>query len=80
MQGPAFPIAMVLVARLAPRRVARPADVVAGALMALVQVGSLGFGSDVTPHYLFFSAIEVAATVAIVRIAWTWPSDSASRA
>jgi Family of unknown function (DUF6326) len=74
-----IPIAMVLVARLAPDRVARPASIVAGAVMTLVQLGSLGFGSDVTPHYLFFSAVEVSATVAIVRIAWTWRSEAASR-
>ena len=75
-----IPIAMVLVARLAPHRVARPASIVAGVVMTLVQLASLGFGSDVTPHYLFFSVAEVSATVAIVRIAWTWRSEAASRA
>ena len=73
------PIAMVLVTRLAPRRVARPASIVAGTLMTLVQLGSLGFGSDVTPHYLFFSAVEVSATVAVVVIAWTWRPEGAVR-
>ncbi len=74
-----IPIAMVLVSRLAPRRVARPAGIVAGALMTLVQLGSLGFGSEVTPHYFFFSAVEVAATVAVVAIAWRWRSEVSSR-
>lgn len=74
-----IPIAMVLVSRLAPRRVARPATIVAGALMTLVQLGSLGFGSDPTPHYLFFSAVEVTATVAIVAIAWAWRSEGSVR-
>jgi hypothetical protein len=75
-----IPIAMVLVSRLAPHRVARPANIVAGAVMTLVQLGSLGVGSDVTPHYLFFSAVEVSATVSIVWIAATWRSEAASRA
>lgn len=70
-----IPIAMVLVSRLAPRRAARPASIVAGALMTVVQLGSLGFGSDVTPHYLFFSAVEVTATIAVVVVAWSWRSE-----
>ncbi len=74
-----IPIAMVLVSRLAPRRVARPATIVAGVLMTSVQLGSLGFGSDVTPHYLFFSAVEVAATVAVAAIAWAWRSEGPAR-
>jgi MFS family permease len=74
-----IPIAMVLVSRLAPRRVARPANLVAGAVMTLVQLGSFGFGSDPTPHYVFFSVVEVAATVAAVVIAWGWRSESAAR-
>lgn len=74
-----IPIAMVLVSRLAPYRIARPAGIVAGTVMTLVQVASLGFGSEVTPHYAFFSLIEVSATVVIVWRAWTWRLDGASR-
>ena len=67
-----IPIAMVLVSRLAPHKVARIASIAAGAFMALVQVGSVGIGSDLTVHYAFFSVVEIAATVFIVRFAWKW--------
>lgn len=61
------PITARLVTRVASRRLARPVSLAAGGLMAVVQVGSLGFGS--TPSYLWFSALEVAATLSIVGVA-----------
>jgi len=64
-----IPMSAVLVSRIAPHRLARWWSIVAGAIMTLVQVGTLGMGSGVTLHYAYFSIIEVAATVAIVWIA-----------
>jgi hypothetical protein len=64
-----IPMSAVLVARIAPHRLARWWSIVAGAIMALVQVGTMGMGSDVTLHYAYFSVIEVATTVAIVWVA-----------
>lgn len=61
-----IPMVMILVSRLASQRIARWASVAAGVLMVVVQIGSLGVG-DNSPHYLFFSAVEI-ATVAV--IAW----------
>ena len=63
-----IPMSSVLVSRIAPHRFARW-SIVTGAIMTLVQVGTLGLGSDVTPHYAYFSVIEVASSVAIVWIA-----------
>lgn len=64
-----IPMSSVLVVRVAPRRLARWWSIVAGAVMTLVQVGTLGMGTSPTLSYLYFSVIEVATTVAITWIA-----------
>lgn len=64
-----IPMAMVLISRLAPYRFARTANIAAGALMTVVQVGTL-FGSAPTPFYLFFSVIEISATAFVAGYAW----------
>jgi Family of unknown function (DUF6326) len=75
-----IPIAMVLLARVLRYRANRWANVVAGAIMTVVQVGTLFMGS-VTVYYVFFSIVEIAATAFIVWYAWTWtdPYRSAER-
>ena len=65
-----IPMAMVLLSRVLPYRVARWANIVAGAIMTIVQASSLFFGSSPTPFYLFFSAVEITCTVAITWYAW----------
>ncbi|MGY4644428.1 DUF6326 family protein [Cellulomonas sp. URHB0016] len=57
-----IPMAMVLISRVAPHRVARWGTVAAGGVMTVVQAGSLFLGTDATLHYLYFSAIEIATT------------------
>ncbi len=72
-----IPMSAVLVSRIAPHRLARWWSIVAGAIMTVVQVGTLGIGSDVTLHYAYFSVIEVATTVAIVWLAARrWKNDA----
>lgn len=66
-----IPMAMVLVSRLLGFRASRWANVVAGALMTVVQASTL-FVRTPTPYYAFFSAVEIGATAAIVWFAWTW--------
>lgn len=63
------PMAMVLVSRLATGRANRVANIAAGAFMTVVQLATLLAGKP-TPYYVFFSAIEIATTSAIVLIAW----------
>ena len=67
-----IPFAMILLSRVLPYRVNRWANVIAGAVMALVQVGTMGMGTPPTLHYLFYSAIEVACNLFIVWYAWKW--------
>jgi hypothetical protein len=71
-----IPIAMALFSRLLPTRANRWANIVAGAVMTLVQLGTLFVGTTAT-YYALFSAIEIAATAAIVWLAWTWKNPAA---
>lgn len=66
-----IPIAMILVNAFARARLARVLNMGAGALMTIVQMGSLFLGSS-TYYYRFFSFVEILATIAIVYIAYTW--------
>lgn len=71
-----IPITGVLLTRVAPRRWARGYSIAAGTVMTLVQTASLFVGSAPTAFYLWFSALEIAATVAIVWVSVTrWSHD-----
>jgi hypothetical protein len=84
LQASAFmeiPIAMVLLARLLRYPAARWANICAGTVMTAGQIASLFVGTRITPYYGFFSAIEIASTVAIVLFVWRrLPGESASLA
>lgn len=64
-------IAMVLLSRVLPYSANRRANIAAGTIMTAVQSASLFVGTP-APYYLFFSVIEIATTVLIVWLAWTW--------
>jgi Family of unknown function (DUF6326) len=70
-----IPIAMVLLSRILKYRAGRWANIVAGAIMTVVQAASLFVG---TPglYYVFFSVIEIATTLVIVWYAWKWHAIS----
>jgi len=71
------PMASVLISRIAAHRFALIESISAAAVMTLVQLATLVFGTPPTLHYLYFSAIEVATTIAIVWVAArTWKLDS----
>ena len=67
-----IPFAMILLARVLPYRANRWTNILAGAIMAAIQVGTMGMGTAPTLHYLFYSAIEVACDLFVVWYAWTW--------
>jgi ABC-type arginine/histidine transport system permease subunit len=66
-----IPISMVLLSRVLNRDANRWANVVAGAIMTVVQTASL-FVQAPALHYGFFSFIEIATTAAIIWLAWRW--------
>ncbi|MGN6148315.1 MAG: DUF6326 family protein [Rhizomicrobium sp.] len=74
-----IPMAMIVASRLLPRRVNRPANIIAGVIVTVVNgfvtyVPPLaGWGSTpALPEYLFFATIETVCTLVIIRQAWTW--------
>jgi len=66
-------IATLLLSWIAPLRVARWANIVAGVLFTLVML-LIVFGEGLPPlnYYTFFGVIEIAATAYIAWRAWRW--------
>ena len=69
-------IAMVLLSRILKYGLNRWFNIVAGAIVTLVQIGSLFMGKP-SPSYTFFSIIEISCSAFIVYYAWTWREQSA---
>ncbi len=80
-----IPIAMIVACRLLPFRANRLANIMAGAILTLVN-GFLTFVPPLAgwgrppalPEYLFFATIETVCTSVIVWQAWTWSGVEAS--
>ena len=81
-----IPIAMIVACRLLPFRANRLANIIAGAILTLVN-GFLTFVLPLTngdfrdpiyPAYVFFATIETACTSVIIWQAWTWPGVEAA--
>jgi hypothetical protein len=73
-----IPIAMILACRLLPFRANRLANIIAGAILTLVN-GCLTFipplvgaRTPALPEYLFFATIETICTSVIIWKAWHW--------
>jgi len=80
-----IPIAMILACRLLPFRANRIANIIAGAIVTLIN-GFLTFVPPLVgwgrppafPEYLFFATIETVATSVIIWQAWTWSEGEAA--
>ena len=77
-------IAMIVACRLLPFRANRLANIIAGAILTLVN-GFLTFvpplfgaRTPALPEYLFFATIETVCTSVIVWKAWTWSGVEAA--
>jgi hypothetical protein len=69
------PIAMILLSRILKPRINRWVNIVAAVeSTAFVVMTLLG---KVPSYYVFFSSIEIAATLFIVWYAWTWSPKNA---
>lgn len=73
-----IPIAMVLLSSVLAHRASRWANIIAGTVMTLVQIGSLFMGSGPTVYYAFYSTVEIACTAFIVWYAWRWQTPQNS--
>lgn len=67
-----IPFLMIVLSRVLPYRVNRPANIIAGVIMVAIQLGTMNMGTPSTLHYLFYSAVEVIANLFIVWYAWKW--------
>ena len=81
-----IPIAMIVACRLLPFRANRLANIIAGAILTLVN-GFLtyvpplfwpGTRTPALPEYLFFATIETVCTSVIIWRAWTWSGVEAA--
>ena len=79
-----IPIAMIVACRLLPFRPNRLANIIAGAILTLVN-GFLTFvpplvgaRTPALPEYLFFAMIETVCTSVIIWQAWTWSAVEAA--
>jgi len=70
----AIPIAMILVSRWFRRDVNRWLNIVASVLTLLYVLGG---GNWESASYPVFAALEVAAMLGIIWLAWTWRNDAA---
>lgn len=69
-----IPTVMILLSRVLGYRSNRWANLIAATIMTVVQLSTLFFGTTPTIYYIYYSVLEVAATVFIVWYAWTWRS------
>jgi len=79
-----IPIAMIVASRLLPFRANRLANIIAGAIVTLINGGLtfvpplVGARTPALPAYLFFATIETVCTSVIVWKAWTWSAVEAA--
>jgi hypothetical protein len=78
-----IPIAMIVACRLLPFKANRLANIIAGAILTLIN-GFLTFvpplvgaRTPALPEYLFFATIETVCTSVIVWQAWNWSAVEA---
>lgn len=67
-----IPFLMVILATILPYKANRLTNMAAAILMILYQMVSFLFGSDVTLHYMFFSAVEILGNMVILVLALRW--------
>jgi chromate transport protein ChrA len=67
----AIPVLMIVLSWVLKYRANRWANIIAGTLFIVAQIGSLFLGTP-SPAYIFYSTIEVAGLLLIVWNAWKW--------
>ena len=72
-----IPFIMILLSRILKYKANRLANIVAASIMTVAQIMSLFVGES-TPHYTFFSVVEISTTLFIIWYAWTWSGQPTS--
>jgi hypothetical protein len=66
-----IPFVMIVLSWVLKYRANRRANIIAGTLFVLAQIGSLFLGAP-SPAYIFYVVFEIAALLLIVWNAWKW--------
>ncbi len=66
-----IPFLMIVLSWVLKYRANRWANIIAGTVFVLAQIGSLFLGAP-SPAYIFYSTVEIAALLLIVWNAWKW--------
>ena len=67
-----IPFLMVILATILPYRANKITNIAAAVLMISYQLVSFFMGSDITLHYVYFSAVEILGNAAIIVLAIRW--------
>ncbi len=65
-----IPFAMILLSQVLKGAANRWANIIAALLMIVIEVGTMGFGTTPSLHYLFYSVIVIACNLFIAWYAW----------
>jgi hypothetical protein len=66
-----IPFLMIVLSWVLKYRTNRWANIIAGTLFILAQIGSLFLGTP-SPAYIFYSTIEISGLLLIIWNAWNW--------
>ncbi len=66
-----IPFLMIVLSWVLKYQANRWANIIAGALFILAQIGSLFLGAP-SPMYLFYSSVEIIGLLVIIWLAWKW--------
>lgn len=72
-----IPFAMIVLSRVLKQGVNRWANIIAAAVLIVVQLGTMRMGTAPSAVYLFYSAIEIACNLVIIWLAWRWNAPEA---
>jgi hypothetical protein len=72
-----IPFAMIVLSRVLKYGVNRWANIIAAAVLIVVQLGTMGMGTAPSAVYLFYSAIEIVCNLVIIWLAWRWNAPEA---
>ena len=67
-----IPFMMIVLSRVLKYGANRWTNIIAGAIMIAIQVGTMGMGTASSLVYLFYSAIEITCNFVIIWMAWMW--------
>jgi hypothetical protein len=71
-----IPFVMIVLSWILKYRANRWANIIAGTIMAVLQIGSLFLGTP-SLQYIFYSTMNIACLLLIVWNAWKWPNSEA---